>query len=337
MKLFISYCRRDEAVAHLLSYILQLHGITCVIDRQLPVGESYDANLRKWIRSVDGVILLLSKEAVASAWVNQEVGYATARGKKIYPIVLKKKIRPTGLIAATQPYSLFDWSNASELIRRLLVTLGQPAGDSDAAVQLDQVVHGKLPRTKLLVQLFEGLRAGAGKPVVIQHQAAFSIFAAGENTVNPKVAGYNEQYVIQLFKEKETLEELLTSGRANLDLVVWPDRRWGMKAPVRRGWLKARFDNLLGWMEQRQETPGVRFVCDRYDGYNRYIVPGHFCAEGYKLHDTAGYEMTVVKYEPGAVTAAVQQFETAFGLAFKSNEETIEKLRRMCAEQCGTE
>jgi hypothetical protein len=38
MKVFISYSREDEAIAHLLAYILSNRDINCLIDRKLSIG-----------------------------------------------------------------------------------------------------------------------------------------------------------------------------------------------------------------------------------------------------------------------------------------------------------
>ena len=78
MKIFISYNRDDEALAHLLSYILTNSGIKCMIDRYLPTARPFGTNLRDMIEESDLVLVLLTKNSITSPWVNQEIGYATA-------------------------------------------------------------------------------------------------------------------------------------------------------------------------------------------------------------------------------------------------------------------
>ena len=120
MRVFISYSREDEAIAHLLAYILTTHGVRCDIDRALPTGEYFDSNLKKMIENADIVLLVLTNCSATSAWVNQEIGYAIAHGKRIWPIAFEANIKPQAMLSTTQSYSLLDWVNPSDTIERLV-------------------------------------------------------------------------------------------------------------------------------------------------------------------------------------------------------------------------
>lgn len=83
MNVFISYSRKDEALAHLLVHILTGHGVRCRLDRQLPQARPFDGHLKEMIEESDVVLVLLTKASLSSAWVNQEIGFAAAREKRI--------------------------------------------------------------------------------------------------------------------------------------------------------------------------------------------------------------------------------------------------------------
>ncbi len=73
-KVFLSYARKDEAVAHLLASILRHRKIECLIDRALRAGTKFDTTIQGMIDSADIVLVLLTPSSVSSAWVNQEAG-----------------------------------------------------------------------------------------------------------------------------------------------------------------------------------------------------------------------------------------------------------------------
>jgi hypothetical protein len=60
VKVFISYSRRDEAVAHLLAYILRANQIDCLIDRELRAGQKFDSRLQHMTKEANLVLVLLS-------------------------------------------------------------------------------------------------------------------------------------------------------------------------------------------------------------------------------------------------------------------------------------
>ncbi len=123
MKVFISYSRKDEAVAHLLAHILRANKIECLIDRELRAGQKFDSRLQQMIKEANLILVLLTKDAASSVWVNQEIGFATAHGKTVWPLAMETDIQPYGMLSTTQAYSLFDWSNPLEAIDRLVRAL----------------------------------------------------------------------------------------------------------------------------------------------------------------------------------------------------------------------
>src|SRR5262245_9186397 len=131
MRVFISYSRSDQALAHLLGYILTTAGIKCYIDRAIRTGRYFDHETQEMIRKADVVLVLLTKSSMNSAWVNQEIGFAIAHDKKVWPLALEEDLEPTGMISMTESYSLLDWSNPAEAIENLLRGLRSDGSGSD--------------------------------------------------------------------------------------------------------------------------------------------------------------------------------------------------------------
>ena len=116
MTVFISYCRKDKSLAHLLTHILTQAGVECLIDSQLSHARPFDDPLKRMIEDADIVLVLLTKSSLSSAWVNQEIGYAAAQGKKIWTVAMEQELEPESLISTIGSYSLIDWEEPDHTI-----------------------------------------------------------------------------------------------------------------------------------------------------------------------------------------------------------------------------
>jgi hypothetical protein len=329
MKVFISYDRDDEAVAHLLTYILSAHGIQCEIDRQLPASEPFNANIQSMIKSADLMLVLLTKSAVTSTWVNQEIGFAVAHGKSVWPIAIETDIKPHGMLNTVQSYSLFDWSNPSNSIERLIGTLRKAGRDNTSPFEtfgLNHRIHGKVERSKFLIKRFRELQNQDDRKLVILTQGAFSIFAASDDPMFREVAGYSD-YEVELFlEERKALSDLLNRDNVELKVIVWPVREYEAK------YLELRYKNLLNWMHQTKSNPRVSYRCAKYLGSNRVIVVGQLCVEGFKHHPLPGFDMTDVKYELSEIEQATRDFFITFNSSHQDKDSTICRIEEMYAK-----
>lgn len=324
MKLFISYSRDDEAVAVLLATILESRGINCLYDRKLRPAEAFDEQLQGMIREADSILVLLTNSATSSAWVNQEIGFAVASGKPIWPIAMEENIKPTGLISTTQMYSLFDWSDTERTINRLVDTLQKsPAAPPTYKLfGLPQVLQGKLSRTKFVNRAFRQLSDSTDPPLTICNQAAFSIFCASDDPLYREAGKHTASYMKALLEERHRLIKLIERG-ACLNLILWPVRAYEQR------YLGIRYRNLLEWMERTRNNERVQYVLSQYSGPNRYIVDGHWCIDGYKIHHSSGYEMSIVHYDDEHIKLARGEFDAFFKHAESNKAETIKKIEAM--------
>lgn len=326
MKLFISYSHTDEIVANLLVHILKTNGIECFYDRQLPAAQAFDVNLQEMIKEADVVLLLLTKSAASSAWVNQEIGFAIAMQKPVWPLAMEEDIQPRGLISTTQSYSLFDWSDPSRTISKLVEALETHSlhhANPYKAFGLPQVIRGKIPRTKFIVDGLRELKQSGTSEISLCNQAAFSIFSASDEPLYREIGDHSDVYIDLLLEERRILCELIEEKRILLKLILWPVRAYDDK------FLAIRYKYLLEWMKSTVGNNMVTYVLAQYPGPNRYIIEGEFCIEGYKLHHTSGYQMSLVHYDKSKIAMALGEFNAVFEQADKDKLATINKIEKM--------
>ena len=86
---FISYSSKDDAFAKRLRADLQNNGVRCwFAPHDLPIGaKTWDA-IDEAIRLRDKLLLIISKNAIASDWVENEVGKAFAEERRRNQVVL---------------------------------------------------------------------------------------------------------------------------------------------------------------------------------------------------------------------------------------------------------
>lgn len=326
LKIFISYSRKDEAVAHLLAYILREKKIECLIDRELRAGDKFDSRLQQMIRESDLLLILLSKNAANSAWVNQEIGFATAHGKLIWPISIDKNIQPYGMFSTSQSYSLFDWSDPHQAVERLvkaLLSTSLKTANQFKQLGFDHIIEGKIERTRFIADRLRELLNEKARRLVILNQAAFSIFCASDDQMYRESGGHSPEYMKLLLEERQALDELVRMPNCTLKMILWPVRAYEDK------YLAVRYANLLSWMEGVKDDATIDYVCAQYPGPNRLIVMGEFMVEGFKLHQHAGYEMTVVKYQAKQIEESVAEFNQTYVRAGGDKAAAIQLVSQM--------
>lgn len=95
-KLFLSYSRKDEAVARRLTRWLEQEGHDVWRDEDdIGGGASFSAEIEKALKDCDAVLVLWSAQSVASAWVRDEAGFGRDANKLI-PFSLDATEPPLG-------------------------------------------------------------------------------------------------------------------------------------------------------------------------------------------------------------------------------------------------
>jgi hypothetical protein len=86
---FISYSSKDQEFAQQLHQDLRTRGVKCWFDKHdLPIGAKILDSVDEAIRSQEKLLLILSKNSILSAWVEDEVTKAFAEERDRKQIVL---------------------------------------------------------------------------------------------------------------------------------------------------------------------------------------------------------------------------------------------------------
>jgi len=119
LKLFISYSRRDSALAEQIVSRLEDQGMEVLIDRRdLPYGEEWQKELADFIRLSDTVVWLVSPDSVASKWVNWELGELGRLSKRLVPVRVRD-VDPESLPEALGRIHLLPADSVFDLDRHL--------------------------------------------------------------------------------------------------------------------------------------------------------------------------------------------------------------------------
>jgi TolB-like protein/tetratricopeptide (TPR) repeat protein len=95
---FISYASPDSAVAESVCAALEGNGVTCwVAPRDVMPGEFYGDSIVRAIDAATAVVLILSKNAVASSHVLREVERASSKSHPVISLRIDKAPLPAGL------------------------------------------------------------------------------------------------------------------------------------------------------------------------------------------------------------------------------------------------
>ncbi|HKG53891.1 MAG TPA: response regulator [Anaerolineales bacterium] len=86
---FVSYSHKDSEYTHKLAEEMERHNIPVWIDDRIDYGTRWPQVIQEKIDSCQVFVLIMSDNARASDWVNNELTYAIGKGKKIYPVLLK--------------------------------------------------------------------------------------------------------------------------------------------------------------------------------------------------------------------------------------------------------
>jgi hypothetical protein len=140
-------------------------------------------------------------------------------------------------------------------------------------------------------------------------------------------AGNNSSEFMGVLKdERNAMEELLARDNIRLRLLLWPVRSYDPE------FLHIRFENFLQWMNDVSDMPNIEFRVGHYSDRNRLIVSDDFLLEGYKVKETSGYEMSVVRYQSSNIDDAIHEFERNWSPWNQTKKEVISEIERMRAE-----
>lgn len=193
----------------------------------------------------------------------------------------------------------------------------------------DGLIIGKKRRTEFIVRrLSEMLHTD--EKIEIYEQSALSSFGIASQT---SLWGHEESdYVRLIMDQKAKLLALAEQERTTVKLVLRPIRRYTPK------WMRARCESLLECLRRFLDAPNVDYVVvEDYEVPNRLIVKNGFSIEGYKMYDSSGYELSVIRTATDEINEAIDSFEQVFNKQRSSQSKAdviryFEKVRDSCLE-----
>lgn len=84
---FISYSRTDADYVHRLAQFLREHGIDTWYDAALTTGRAFEQEIQDRIDVCAAFVVVLSRAAVGSKWVQRELSYADDHDRPILPLL----------------------------------------------------------------------------------------------------------------------------------------------------------------------------------------------------------------------------------------------------------
>jgi DNA-binding response OmpR family regulator len=86
---FISYSHKDSEYTHQLAEEMEEHHIPVWIDDRIDYGTRWPRVIQEKVDTCGAFVLIMSDNARASDWVNNELTYAIGKGKRIFPLLLE--------------------------------------------------------------------------------------------------------------------------------------------------------------------------------------------------------------------------------------------------------
>jgi TIR domain len=116
VRLFISHRDTDKKIAHDLAGQLKRRGVSCFVAHDtIEPDEDWQKEIERALQTMDAMLAMITDSFFDSAWTNQEIGFALARGVPVISIKLGAR-DPVGFIRNRQAIkgsaTRMDWNAA---------------------------------------------------------------------------------------------------------------------------------------------------------------------------------------------------------------------------------
>jgi hypothetical protein len=92
-KVFLSYAKTDQELAHALSDELKRYGLSVWDDQSIPPGADWSREIKKALQHCDSMIALLNEHSFSSSYVREELQHAFFDERyrnRLLPVLLGK-------------------------------------------------------------------------------------------------------------------------------------------------------------------------------------------------------------------------------------------------------
>jgi hypothetical protein len=125
-RVFISHATEDGDMVAELEGVLERHGVSCyVATKDVRPGEPLTTKVKNAIETSDALVVLLTKNSIASPWVQQEIGHAEGK----MPIIPLKVtgVRPPAMLEGRECI-LYNEGNLENLATNIKDAIGRWKG-----------------------------------------------------------------------------------------------------------------------------------------------------------------------------------------------------------------
>jgi TIR domain len=143
--IFISYASEDRSRVRPLADALSGHGWSVWWDRQIQAGRTFDQVIAEALASARCVVVVWSRDSVASSWVREEADEGRKRGVLI-PVLIDEVNPPLGF-GRIQAARMIEWDGApeSEAFQKLAVDVTAVIGAPSARDPAPETAAPKAP------------------------------------------------------------------------------------------------------------------------------------------------------------------------------------------------
>ena len=132
-KVFLSYSREDVAAAKRLAVCMERAGHQVWWDRQIEGGSRFTAEIDRELKGADAVVVMWTKSAVESPWVQDEAAEGRDNGRLV-PILVGTDKPPLGF-RQFQSIDFGDWDGREDppALDALIRAIAQKGKETEAA------------------------------------------------------------------------------------------------------------------------------------------------------------------------------------------------------------
>ncbi|HEX6072228.1 MAG TPA: TIR domain-containing protein [Sphingomicrobium sp.] len=129
-RVFLSYAREDVGMAKELAGLIARAGHSVWWDREIQGGSHFASEIDRELRNADAVVVLWSKTAIASPWVQDEAAEGRDSGRLV-PIIMGAEKPPLGF-RQFQSIDFSEWDGSGEppALQGLIQAIAQKCGEA---------------------------------------------------------------------------------------------------------------------------------------------------------------------------------------------------------------
>ena len=178
--IFISYASEDRSRVRPLADALSGHGWSVWWDRQIQAGRTFDQVIAEALASARCVVVVWSRDSVASNWVREEADEGRKRGVLI-PVLIDEVSPPLGF-GRIQAARMIEWNGApeSEAFQKLA---------ADVTAVIDAPTAARDPASETVAPKAPDHVAGAAQAVIARPEVSAPRTQVHGRTVRLLLAG----------------------------------------------------------------------------------------------------------------------------------------------------